>query len=189
MVVAWILDTTEGSYIYVEGLFIILAIIGLFLSILLNVLDHRQGGYLQLSEDPTAERLYTEGDYEDHIQGDDHHEPNRHQAQHHRDYYDPREPGFEYRRQRRYSQDLLGEDGEDLDDIQDRVTTKPVGEGIITVIPHRRRHSMAGFTGHIERSRLRNYDNHAREAPGLGAIPGSMPHDSSLYLSSRRAPF
>lgn len=189
MIVAWILDTTEGSYLYVEGLFIILAFIGLLLSILLNVLDHRQGGYLQLSEDPIVEGPYTEGDYEDHIQGDHHYEPNRHQAQHHRDYYDPREPGFEYRRQRRYSQDLLGEDGEDLDDIQDRVTTKPVGEGIITVIPHRRRHSMAGFAGHIERSRLRNYANHAREAPGLGAIPGSMPHDSSLYLSSRRAPF
>ncbi|KAF9336975.1 hypothetical protein BGZ91_009727 [Linnemannia elongata] len=125
-------------------------------------------GYLQLSDDPTVEELYTEGSYEDHIQGDHHYEPNRHQAQHRHDYYDPREPGFEYRRQRRYSQDLLGEDGEDLDDIQDRVTTKPVGEGIITVIPHRRRHSMAGFAGHIERSRLRNYANHARESPAEG---------------------
>ncbi|KAF9126772.1 hypothetical protein BGX30_015091 [Mortierella sp. GBA39] len=189
MIVAWILDITDGSYLYVEGLFIILAFIGLLLSILLNVLDHRQGGYLQLNEEPTAERLYTEGDYEDHIQGDHHHEPNRHQAQHHHDYYDPREPGFEYRRQRRYSQDLLGEDGEDLDDIQDRVTTRPVGEGIITVIPHRRRHSMAGFAGHIERSRLRSYAHHAREAPGFGAVPGSMPLDPSPYLSSRRAPF
>ncbi|KAG9068353.1 hypothetical protein KI688_010621 [Linnemannia hyalina] len=189
MIVAWILDITDGSYLYVEALFIILAFIGLLLSILLNVLDHHQGGYLQLNGDPTAEGLYTEGGYEDHIQGDHHHEPNRHQAQHHHDYYDPREPGFEYRRQRRYSLDLLGEDGEDMDDIQDRVTTRPVGEGIITVIPHRRRHSMAGFAGHIERSRLRSYAHHAREAPGLGAIPGSMPLDPSPYLSSRRAPF
>ncbi|KAF9120682.1 hypothetical protein BG015_006017, partial [Linnemannia schmuckeri] len=192
MIVASILDTTNGSYLYVEGLFIILAVIGLLLSILLNVLDHQQGGYLQLSEDPTAEEPYTEGGYENHIQDNHyyHHGPIRHQAQqHHHDHYDPREPGFEYRRQRRYSQDLLGEEGEDLDDIQDRVTTKPVGEGIITVIPHRRRHSMAGFAGHIERSRLRNYANHAREAPGLGAVPGSMPHNPSPYLSSRHPPF
>lgn len=185
MIVASILDTTKGSYLHVEALFIFLALLGLLLSILLNVVDHRQGGYLQLTEDTIAEESYTEGGYEDYIQVE--HGANRRQSQHH-DHYDPREPGFEYQRQRRYSQDLLGGDDEDLDDIQDRVTTKSVGEGIITVIPHRRRHSMAGFTGDIERSRLRNYANHAREAPGLSAIPGSMPHDPSLYLTSRRPP-
>ncbi|KAF9133851.1 hypothetical protein BGW39_008762 [Mortierella sp. 14UC] len=180
MVVASILS--KGSYLHVEGLFITLAFIGLFLSILLNILDHRQGGYLQLIEDPAAEVPYPESGYEEFVQGD--HGFTRHHAPSH-DHYDPREPGFEYQRQRRHSHDLLGEDGEDLDDIQDRVTTKPVGEGIITVIPHRRRHSMAGFAGQIERSRLRNYANHARQAPGLNAISGSMPHDPSPFLTSR----
>ncbi|KAG0281303.1 hypothetical protein BGZ95_005202 [Linnemannia exigua] len=180
MIVASILG--KGSYLQVEGLFITLAFIGLLLSILLNILDDRQGGYLQSTEGSPAEQSYSEGGYEEFVQSDQ--DLTRHHAAHH-DHYDPREPGFEYQRQRRNSHDLLGVDGEDLDDIQDRVTTKPVGEGIITVIPHRRRHSMAGFAAHAERSRLRNYANHARDAPGLNAVPGSMPHNPSPFLSSR----
>ncbi|KAG0214208.1 hypothetical protein BGX33_002342 [Mortierella sp. NVP41] len=188
MLVASILDTTKGSYLHVEGLFITLACIGLFLSVLLNILDHRQGGYLQTSELPLGEELLPEGVYEDHIRSEQ--GPIRHQAinnhNHHHDLYDPHAPGFEYRRQRRYSQELLlEEDEEDLEDVQDRVTTMPVGEGIITVIPHRRRHSMAGFAGQLERTRLRNYAHHARDVPSLNAFPGSMPHEPSPYLSSQ----
>ncbi|KAG0376173.1 hypothetical protein BGX24_008166 [Mortierella sp. AD032] len=180
MIVASILG--KGSYLHVEGLFITLAFIGLLLSILLNILDDRQGGYLQSTEGSPVEQSYSEGGYEEFVQSDQ--GPTRRHVTNH-DHYDPREPGFEYQRQRRNSHDLLREDGEDLDDIQDRVTTKPVGEGIITVIPHRRRHSMAGFAAHAERSRLRNYANHVRDAPGLNAVPGSMPHNLSPHLSSR----
>ncbi|KAK3816442.1 MAG: major facilitator superfamily domain-containing protein, partial [Benniella sp.] len=43
LVVASILEATQGSYTHVEGLFIGLAFTGLLLSILFNVLDYRQG--------------------------------------------------------------------------------------------------------------------------------------------------
>ncbi|KAG0053232.1 hypothetical protein BGZ83_001470 [Gryganskiella cystojenkinii] len=113
MMVASILAKTRGSYPIVEGLFITLAAVGLGLSLLLNLLDHRQGGYLQ------------QGDHEQQQQSN-----GLDQYQHHP--YDPREAGFEYRRQRRYSQDLLwdnsGDIDADLEEDQDLVTTKPVGE-------------------------------------------------------------
>ncbi|KAI8601480.1 major facilitator superfamily domain-containing protein [Dissophora ornata] len=183
MIVATILHDTDGSYVHVEGLFIGLAAIGMVLSILLNVLDHRQGGCLQLTEGPSPElQSSQEEDYEEHMRR----EHQQHEQQHtRRDLYDPREPGFEYKRQRRYSQDLLEDEDPDMEDVQDMVTTKSVGEGIITVIPHRRRHSTAGFAGHLERARLRHYAQHAQAAPRLNAIPGTMPHESSPYLSSR----
>ncbi|KAF9922848.1 hypothetical protein FBU30_007014 [Linnemannia zychae] len=180
MVVASILDITKGSYNHVLALLITLASFGLLLSILLNIIDHRQGGNLQTIEEFSSNAQDSEAGYEDHAQSE---QDIRHRSTY-LDSYDPRKPGFEYQRQRRYSQDLLGEDGEDISDIQERVTTKPVGEGIITVIPHRRRHSMAGFAGQLERSRLRNYAIHAQETPELNTIRGSMPPEPSPFLAS-----
>ncbi|KAF9908469.1 hypothetical protein BX616_000148 [Lobosporangium transversale] len=182
MIVASILDVTNGSYPHVEGLFISLAIIALALSIILNILDSRHGGYLQLIEGITDEDLLEDEEYEERFrQGNLQHQ--QQYINHRLDPHDPREPGFEYRRQRRYSQDLMSGENPDLEDIQDMVTTRPVGEGIITVIPHRRRHSMAGFTGQIEGTRLRNYAQHA-QASRLNAIPGSVPSEPP-FLSTR----
>ncbi|GJJ76285.1 hypothetical protein EMPS_08644 [Entomortierella parvispora] len=167
MMVASILAKTKGSYQTVEGSFIVLAVVALGLSALLNLLDYRQGGSLQLNDQESGDlqsssRLLEEEEEAGQLQ------------RHHR--YDPREPGFEYRRQRRYSQDLLwvdrhgGDTGvdSDLEDDQNLVTTKSVGEGIITIIPHRRRHSTAGFTGHLERARLRARQQHGHR-PGNGS--------------------
>ncbi|KAI7826996.1 major facilitator superfamily domain-containing protein [Gamsiella multidivaricata] len=159
MAVASILHATKGSYRHVEGLLIVLAFIGLLLSILLNVLNHHKGGYLQLTGEPVPSGpQYLDEDYEERLRRE-----HREQLQR-LDHYDPREPGFEYRRQMRYSQELLQEEDPDIEDIQDMVTTKPVGEGIITLIPHRRRDSIASFTGYLGRARLRHYTNHAQTA-------------------------
>ncbi|KAF9112322.1 hypothetical protein BGX27_003531 [Mortierella sp. AM989] len=168
MIVASILHVTGGSYMYVEGLFICLAVIGLVLSIILNVLDRCQEGYLQ----PTEVFLFSEPqdsnvEYERVVYD----QRELHSPQ---DHYNPREPGFEYRRKRRYSQDMFTEEDPDIEDVQDMVTTKPVGEGIIVMIPHRRRHSMAGFTGQMERARLSYYAHRARATPFLNDIPETV---------------
>ncbi|KAG0260622.1 hypothetical protein BG011_001751 [Mortierella polycephala] len=184
MIVASILHATDGSYQHTEGMFITLSVIGLLLSIILNVVDHRQGGDLQHSEESAllSSELQSQDDeyYEERIRR----EQLQREHQQQRGHYDPREPGFEYRRQRRFSQDLLQVEDPDIEDVQGMVTTIPVGEGIITVIPHRRRHSMAGFTGYMERARLRQHANHVQVAPGLNSTPGSMPHQSSPHLAS-----
>ncbi|KAG0203441.1 hypothetical protein BGX28_004268 [Mortierella sp. GBA30] len=184
MVVASILHDTRGSYQHVEVLFIALGGIGLFLSVIFNALDHREGGYLQLAEQVSPSQiLYSENEhYERRSQRGLQQLPQ--QVPLH-DHYNPREPGFEYRRQRRFSQDLLQEEDPDIEDVQDMVTTKPVGEGIITIIPHRRRHSMAGIIGRIEGTRLGNYAHHSRVTPELNSMSGSMPHEPSPYLASR----
>jgi len=168
MMVASILARTRGSYQTVEGSFIVLAVVALGLSALLNLLDHVKGGTLQLNDQEQGDQSSSSQPLEE---GGD-------QLQRHHP-YDPREPGFEYRRQRRYSQDLLwvdrhgGDTGvdSDLEDDQDLVTTKSVGEGIITIIPHRRRHSTAGFTGHLERARLTARQQHGhRQVNGNGPL-------------------
>ncbi|KAF9280936.1 hypothetical protein BGZ68_006934 [Mortierella alpina] len=183
MIVASILHGTGGSFIHVLGLFIALGVIGLILSGIFNVLDYRQGGYIQLIEQaPSSEAQYQEDDYYGQRLRQDLSQQPRVQRQ---DRYNPREPGFEYRRHRRFSEDLLQEEDPDIEDVQDMVTTRAVGEGIITIIPHRRRHSMAGFAGHMERTRLGTYAHHARVAPELNSIPGSMPHEPAPYLASR----
>ncbi|KAF9963403.1 hypothetical protein BGZ70_007438, partial [Mortierella alpina] len=106
------------------------------------------GGYIQLTEQaPSAETQYPEDDYYSQRTRRD---LSQQQWIQRHDHYNPREPGFEYRRHRRFSEDLLQEEDPDIEDVQDMVTTRPVGEGIITIIPHRRRHSMAGFAGHME---------------------------------------
>ncbi|KAF9963817.1 hypothetical protein BGZ65_010881 [Modicella reniformis] len=133
LVVASILEITQGSYSHVEMLFIALASVGLLLSILLNVLDHQQGGRLQLIEEPSSGPHHPEEPFEGHRRSSLSEQRLLH------DPYNPREPGFEYRRQRRYSRDLLLEENPDMEDVQAMVTTRSVGEGIITVIPHRRR--------------------------------------------------
>ncbi|KAG0014405.1 hypothetical protein BGZ80_010471 [Entomortierella chlamydospora] len=178
MLVASILDSTNGSYVHVEGLFVCLAIIGLLFSILLNVLDYRQGGHLQLTEGCSSPQS------QDHDEDEVHEQRELYSRQ---DYYNPREPGFEYRRKRRYSQNIFAEEDPDIEDVQNMVTTKPVGEGIIAVIPHRRRHSMAGFAGQTERARLSYYAHHAQGAPSLNEIAGSMSQEPPSYLSTRIA--
>ncbi|KAF9434681.1 hypothetical protein BGZ76_007629 [Entomortierella beljakovae] len=170
MVVASILYVTNGSYVHVEGFFICLAIVGLLLSILLNYLDHYQGGHLQQIEESTS--LGSQILHEEYGPID-HHDCNPHPRLEH---YDPREPGFEYRRKRLYSQNIIEEDP-DIHNAQSMVTTKPVGEGIIAVIPHRRRNSLAGFAGQMERTRLSYYAHHAQGTPSLNRIPSSMPRD------------
>ncbi|KAF9302346.1 hypothetical protein BGZ74_005492 [Mortierella antarctica] len=166
MAVAAILHLTDGSYQWVEGLFIALAGMGFVLSIVLNILDQRQGGHLQMAEGVHAPLL-------DDISGYDH---------------DPRRFSNDSRRfsqeSRRYSREGYMSD-RDMGEEDDMVTTKPVGEGIITIIPHRRRHSMAGFAGHLERARLNNYAQHVQTSPELNGIPGSFPNQPT-YLSERR---
>lgn len=166
MVVAAILHLTDGSYQWVEGLFITLAGLGFILSIVLNILDHRLGGQLQMIEGMHAPLL-------DDISGYDH---------------DSRRFSSESRRfsheSRRYSREGYMSD-RDMGEEDSMVTTKPVGEGIITIIPHRRRHSMAGFAGHLERDRLHNYAEHVQTSPELNGIPGSFPNQPT-YLSERR---
>ncbi|KAI1305558.1 hypothetical protein EDD11_004943 [Mortierella claussenii] len=170
MIVASILHATDGSYVHVEGLFIGLATMGFILSVVLNILDHRQGGYLQLTEEPSDTDFLDEDEQQSRYDPHD----------------NPREPGFEHRRQRRFSQELLAQEDPDIEDVQDMVTTRPVGEGIITVIPHRRRHSMAaGFVGQMERARLRSYARYAQVEPQLNSVPESMPHEPLPYLSTR----
>lgn len=172
LVVASILEATQGSYTHVEGLFIALAFTGLLLSILFNVLDYRQGGYLQLTENPLD--LYSSDD-------DDEGRTRRSQRRQRvrQDPNDPREPGFEYRRSRRYSRALLHEEDPDIEDVQVMVTTKPVGDGIIAVIPHRRRQSFSGFAGHLERARR------SQLLSQLDTVPESMPN-TSPYSGARR---
>lgn len=174
LVVASILETTQGSYSHVEGLFITLAFIGLLLSILFNILDYRQGGYLQLTENFLD--LYSDDDDEGRTRRDQRAQRVR------QDPNDPREPGFEYRRSRRYSRALLAEEDPDIEDVQVMVTTKPVGDGIIAVIPHRRRHSMTGFSGHLERARL------SQLISPLDTVPESMPNPSPYYSTRRPRP-
>jgi len=170
MAVAAILHLTDGSYQWVEGLFITLAGIGFILSIVLNILDKRQGGQLQMIDGMHAPLL-------DDIPGYDH---------------DSRRFSSESRRysreSRRYSREgsMSERDLGDMGEEDDMVTTKPVGEGIITIIPHRRRHSMAGFAGHLERARLQNYAQHVQTSPELYSIPGSFPN-APTYLSERRS--
>ncbi|KAF9987996.1 hypothetical protein BGZ75_010190 [Mortierella antarctica] len=173
MIVASILHGTEGSFIHVLSLFILLGVIGLFLSGMFNVLDYRQGGYIQLLEQaPSSEAQYPPDDYYSQSTRRDLLQQQQVQRQ---DRYNPREPGFEYQRQRRFSEDLLQEEDPDIEDVQNMVTTRPVGEGIITIIPHRRRHSMAGFAGHMERTRLGTYAHHARVAPELNMKTRNLP--------------
>ncbi|KAF9191379.1 hypothetical protein BGZ49_003562 [Haplosporangium sp. Z 27] len=171
MIVASILHSTDGSYIHVEGLFICLAAIALFLSIVLNVLDTRKEGYLQQEDIFLSSECPVEGEYMD-----------QYGVRSRQDHYNPREPGFEYRRRRLYSQEMIAEEDPDINDVQYMITTKPVGEGIIAIIPHRRRHSMTGFSGQMERARLSYYAHHARATP---ITPDSMPQESSPYLSVR----
>ncbi|KAF9386528.1 hypothetical protein CPB97_003602 [Podila verticillata] len=169
MAVAAILHLTDGSYQWVEGLFISLAGIGFILSIVLNILDKRQGGQLQMVDGMHAPLL-------DDIPGYD---------------YDSRRFSSESRRysreSRRYSREgnMSERDLGDMGEEDDMVTTKPVGEGIITIIPHRRRHSMAGFAGHLEQARLQDYAQHVQTSPELNDIPGSFPN-APTYLSERR---
>ncbi|KAF8974937.1 hypothetical protein BGZ46_009586, partial [Entomortierella lignicola] len=171
MIVASILHSTNGSYIHVEGLFICLAAIALFLSIVLNVLDTRKEGYLQQEDTFLSPECPVEGEYMDQCG-----------VRSRQDHYNPREPGFEYRRKRLYSQEMIAEEDPDINDVQYMITTKPVGEGIIAMIPHRRRHSMTGFSGQMERARLSYYAHRARATP---ITPDSMPQESSPYLSVR----
>ncbi|KAF9423757.1 hypothetical protein BGZ94_008182 [Podila epigama] len=119
MVVASILHATKGTYMFVETLFIGLASIGLILSIILSILDTQ-----------TYEREGEEGaglldDTSDHGQ---------------ESWRASIENGVGERR---------GHDTMNGDEDEDKmVTTMPVGEGIVTIIPHRRRHSIAALSGH-----------------------------------------
>ncbi|KAG0220489.1 hypothetical protein BGX31_010955, partial [Mortierella sp. GBA43] len=173
MLVAYILDVTEGSYAYVEGLFITLAVAGLVLSILVNVLDRRQGGYLQLADEPSLDPYDL---YED----NDGRTGERREQRFQQDPNDPREPGFEYRRQRRFSRELLHVEDADIEEVQVMVTTRPVGDGIIAVIPHRRRHSMAGFAGHLDRA------SRSQIGPYRSTRPGRTSNRSSPFFTTGR---
>ncbi|KAG0346226.1 Major facilitator super domain-containing protein 1 [Podila humilis] len=165
IIVAAILHATEGSYEWVEGLFIFLASAGLLFSILLNVLDHRRGGRLQLRyvvDEPLLGGYTT---------GYDH------------DYRRLPYGSRRYSRESYMSERNIGDMG--LGQDNDMVTTKAVGEGIITIIPHRRRHSTAGFMGHFEDDRLHRYAHHMHTTPGLNGIPSSLPCESNLLIERR----
>ncbi|KAG0304303.1 hypothetical protein BGZ98_005684 [Dissophora globulifera] len=145
MIVASILYATHGSYSHIERLFVGLAVIGLILSILLNVLDQRRGRHSQLIEDSSpVDQRHNEAD-DDYLDieesfGHDRQRDRLNQQCYHGSlgHDDPRQPGFEHRRQCRFPEQtlLLQDEDFDMQEVQDMVTTKSVGEGIVTIIPH-----------------------------------------------------